>query len=60
MRTTTRERGSVQNANEILKEVMLDLFNRTAHEKKASAIEARNREWPKICEMLGIENQEAA
>lgn len=46
-----------RSVTEILRDTMPDLFQLTAPEKEVLSIEARNREWPKICEMLGIENQ---
>ena len=44
-----------RSVNEILKGMMPDFFQLTAPEKEVLAIEARDREWPKICAIVEID-----
>jgi len=58
MQHSGNENSEARHVSEILRHTIGDLFQLTAPEKEVLSIEARNREWPKICELLGIEEQE--
>lgn len=45
----------MRHVNEIMKDVVRDLFNRTRAEAHADSIAAMERELPKICKILDLD-----